>query len=54
MNLPWPTYSPAYEAAKNTSYPFDLDKAKSLLASAGVPTFDTVINYANVGEVPSL
>jgi peptide/nickel transport system substrate-binding protein len=51
MNLPWPTYSPAYEAAKNKTYPFDLEKAKSLLASAGVSKFDTVINYATVGEV---
>jgi peptide/nickel transport system substrate-binding protein len=51
MNLPWPTYSPAYEASKNTTYPFDLEKARSLLAAAGVPTFDTVINYATVGEV---
>jgi peptide/nickel transport system substrate-binding protein len=51
MNLPWPTYSPAYEAAKNKTYPFDLDKAKSLLASAGVPSFETIINYATVGEV---
>jgi peptide/nickel transport system substrate-binding protein len=51
MNLPWPTYSPAYEASKNSRYPFDLDKAKALLASAGVPGFDTVITYATVGEV---
>jgi peptide/nickel transport system substrate-binding protein len=51
MNLPWPTYSPAYEASKNNTYPFDLDKARSLLASAGVPGFDTVITYATVGEV---
>jgi peptide/nickel transport system substrate-binding protein len=51
MNLPWPTYSPAYEGDKNKTYPFDLDKAKSLLASAGVPSFDTVITYATVGEV---
>jgi peptide/nickel transport system substrate-binding protein len=51
MNLPWPTYSPAYEASKNSTYPFDLDKARSLLASAGASTFDTVINYATVGEV---
>ena len=34
-DLPWPTNSPAYEAAKNTHYAFDLDKAKSMLASAG-------------------
>ena len=51
MNLPWPTYSPAYEGSKNSTYPFDLDKAKSLLAAAGVSSFDTVITYATVGEV---
>ena len=51
MNLPWPTYSPAYEATKNSTYPFDLDRARSLLASAGAPSFDTVITYATVGEV---
>jgi peptide/nickel transport system substrate-binding protein len=51
MNLPWPTYSPAYEAKKNNTYPFDLDKAKSLLASAGVSNFDVVVNYVTTGEV---
>ena len=51
MNLPWPTYSPAYEASKNNTYPFDLDKARSLLAAAGVSSFDTIINYANTGEI---
>ena len=30
-DLPWPTTSPAYEAAKNNIYNHDLDKAKSLL-----------------------
>jgi peptide/nickel transport system substrate-binding protein len=51
MNLPWPTYSPAYEANKNNTYPFDLDKAKSLLATAGTSNFDVVINYVTTGEV---
>ncbi|MBV9582581.1 MAG: ABC transporter substrate-binding protein [Chloroflexi bacterium] len=51
MNLPWPTYSPAYEASKNSTYLFDLDKARALLTSAGVTGFDTVITYATVGEV---
>jgi peptide/nickel transport system substrate-binding protein len=34
--LPWGPSSPAFDAAKNKSYAFDLDKAKSLLQQAGV------------------
>jgi peptide/nickel transport system substrate-binding protein len=34
--LPWPQSSPAYDAAKEKAYAFDLDKAKSLLTQAGV------------------
>jgi peptide/nickel transport system substrate-binding protein len=36
LSLPWDPNSPAYEASKETFYTFDLDKARSLLASAGV------------------
>ncbi|MDE3078028.1 MAG: ABC transporter substrate-binding protein, partial [Chloroflexota bacterium] len=36
QDLAWPSNSPAYEAAKNDRYAFDLSKAKALLASAGV------------------
>jgi peptide/nickel transport system substrate-binding protein len=35
-SLPWNQGSPAYEAAKETAYAFDLDKARSLLAQANV------------------
>ena len=35
-SLPWSASSPAYEADKANPYAFDLDKAKSLLAQAGV------------------
>ena len=35
QTLPWPDYSPAYEASKHLT-PFDLDKARSLLAEAGM------------------
>ena len=35
-DLPWAPSSPAYEPEKNTHYAFDLDKARSLLAAAGV------------------
>jgi peptide/nickel transport system substrate-binding protein len=57
-DLPWPTTSPAYEAAKNSVYAFDLDKAKSLLAQAGASnlTLDfayapTTPEYATIGEI---
>jgi peptide/nickel transport system substrate-binding protein len=34
--LPWAKTSPAYDESRANSYPFDLDKAKSLLQAAGV------------------
>ena len=36
IELPWPAYSPAYDASRNTAHPFDLDKARSILEGAGV------------------
>ncbi|MBV8087209.1 MAG: ABC transporter substrate-binding protein [Chloroflexi bacterium] len=43
--LPWPSYSPGYEADKLSAYAFDLDKAKSLVQQSGVtvPEFDYVV-----------
>jgi peptide/nickel transport system substrate-binding protein len=38
LSLPWDKNSPAYEAAKENYFPFDLDKARSLLDEAGVTT----------------
>jgi peptide/nickel transport system substrate-binding protein len=35
-NLPWAPQSPAYDASKNTRYAYDPEKAKSLLAQAGL------------------
>ncbi|HEU0168734.1 MAG TPA: ABC transporter substrate-binding protein, partial [Chloroflexota bacterium] len=35
-SLPWDPNSPAYEAAKDQTYTFNLDKAKSLLQQSGV------------------
>jgi peptide/nickel transport system substrate-binding protein len=50
--LPWPRQSPVFEAAKDTTYAFDLDKAKSLLAQASVSnlTLDLiwVSTYADI------
>jgi peptide/nickel transport system substrate-binding protein len=57
-SLPWPTNSPAYEAAKNNTYMFDLNKAKSLLSQAGVSnlTLDfvyapTLPEYATIAQI---
>ena len=48
ISLPWTTASPAFEDAKNGYYTYDLDKARSLLAQAGVTnlTFDLGYNQA--------
>src|SRR5262249_46843484 len=46
QDLPWPPTSPAYEAAKNNLYAFDLDKAKSLLGQAGVSNLELEFVYA--------
>jgi peptide/nickel transport system substrate-binding protein len=45
-DLPWLSNSPAYDGSKRTSYTFDLDKAKSLLAASGLSniTLDFVYN----------
>jgi peptide/nickel transport system substrate-binding protein len=37
--LPWPKTSPAYDDTKANAYPFDLDKAASMLKAAGVGPF---------------
>jgi peptide/nickel transport system substrate-binding protein len=37
--LPWAQSSPAHDEAKANAYPFDLDKAASLLKAAGVGAF---------------
>jgi peptide/nickel transport system substrate-binding protein len=36
--LPWSKNSPAYDAAKNKTYAFDLSKARALIQQAGVNT----------------
>lgn len=35
INLPWPKYSSAYDAAKNRTYAYDPDRAKSILKKVG-------------------
>ncbi|MBV9582326.1 MAG: ABC transporter substrate-binding protein, partial [Chloroflexi bacterium] len=45
-NLPWFPTSPAYDAAKDRTYTFDLDKAKSLLQQTGLSTPSIDVNYS--------
>jgi peptide/nickel transport system substrate-binding protein len=48
--LPWPPQSPAFDDSKNSAYDFDLDKARSLLASAGVT--DLRLDYQMLNSIP--
>jgi peptide/nickel transport system substrate-binding protein len=48
QDLPWPPQAGAAEPAKNTTYTFDPDKARSLLESAGVGGFNLDILYHNL------
>jgi peptide/nickel transport system substrate-binding protein len=51
-NLPWPSYSEAYEPAKQSVTAYDLDKAKSLLNAAGVTGAEVEIVYRSTdGEL---
>ena len=44
INLPWPKYSPAYDAERNQTYSRDLDKARKLIKDVGkLPTIP--LNY---------
>jgi peptide/nickel transport system substrate-binding protein len=49
LTLPWQPTSLAYDASKQNAYPFDIDKARSLLSQAGVSNleFDTTLNTSN-------
>lgn len=48
LTLLWFPTSPAYDAAKNKTYTFDLDKARSLLGQAGVSAIELDFNYPSV------
>jgi peptide/nickel transport system substrate-binding protein len=50
-SLPWPSFAPAYEAAKKNAYAFDLDKARSVLNQAGVSGFEMDLVFSTVGAV---
>jgi peptide/nickel transport system substrate-binding protein len=51
--LPWDPAAPANEAAKQTAYGFDLDKAKSLLAQSGVSDVEMDITIFPNAEGPA-
>jgi peptide/nickel transport system substrate-binding protein len=54
-NLPWGSASEAFEPAKAGATPFDLDKARSLLAQAGVTSANIeIISNAPLVEVGAL
>jgi peptide/nickel transport system substrate-binding protein len=48
LTLLWYSTSPAYDAAKNQTYTFNLDKAKTLLDQAGASSLALDFNYASV------
>ncbi len=50
INLPWSESSPAFDAAKNTMYPYDLDKAKALLKDAGVSGLETDVLVIGIAQ----
>jgi peptide/nickel transport system substrate-binding protein len=43
--LPWPAHSPAYDAAKNSSFTYDLDKARKLVDESGLKGAEVDIIY---------
>ncbi|NUU20786.1 MAG: ABC transporter substrate-binding protein [Streptomycetaceae bacterium] len=44
-SAPWPKSSPAYSDATAKRYPYDPDRAKALLAEAGVPSLDLPLAF---------
>lgn len=48
--LPWPAHSPAYDAAKNKAYAYDLDKAKALLKQAGIDSLQMDSTFRSNSE----
>jgi peptide/nickel transport system substrate-binding protein len=50
INLPWSASSPAFDPSKNTTYPYDLDKARALLKDAGVSGFETDILVIGIAQ----
>jgi peptide/nickel transport system substrate-binding protein len=53
QDLPYPPGTPAYDASKMKIYTFDLEKAKSLLATSGVtnPEIDLTYSSTQFGDI---
>ncbi|MGH2366160.1 MAG: ABC transporter substrate-binding protein [Chloroflexota bacterium] len=49
INLPWAPSSPAFDAAKNKTYTYDLAKAKSLVQASGLKNIEFDIAWATAG-----
>ena len=49
INLPWAPSSPAFDAAKNKTYAYDLAKAKSLVQASGLKNIEFDIAWATAG-----
>ena len=54
VSLQWSPSSPAYDAEKNKTYSFNLDKAKSLLQQAGVSGLQTDVIVTAASPVNAL
>jgi peptide/nickel transport system substrate-binding protein len=50
IDLAWSQSSPAFDASKNTIYPYDLDKARALLKEAGVSSAETDILVIGIAQ----
>ena len=50
-SLPWPTGGPSYDATKDQTYTFDLDKAKSLLGGKTDVPVEITVNAATTDTV---
>jgi peptide/nickel transport system substrate-binding protein len=54
IDLQWSPSSPAYDAAKNQTYTFDLDKARALLQQAGASSLSTDVIVTAASPLNSL
>ena len=54
INLQWSPSSPAYDAEKNKTYTFNLDKARALLQQAGISALETDIIVTTANPLNSL
>jgi peptide/nickel transport system substrate-binding protein len=50
QSLPWPNHSPAYDAAKDGQFAFNLDKAAALVKESGVSNTEVEYIYISSNE----